>query len=80
MNRYMASLKSFFYRHIEWGNIQKNPVKGVKMFPETMRIKYLELGQIHALLEACSNRLRPIITTALLTGMRQGDILKLRFV
>ena len=79
VNRYIASLKSFFYRHLEWGNVQKNPAKGVKMFPEAMRVRYLELGQIELLVDHCSERLKPIVLVALLTGLRKGDILKLRW-
>ena len=79
VNRYIASLKSFWNRQIEWGKASANPVKGIKLYAETMRTEYLELGQIRALIEACSQRLRPIVQVALMTGLRKGDILGLKW-
>jgi integrase len=79
VNRYTACLKTFFNRHMDWGRIKANPVRGLKMFSETMQTRYLEVGQIQALIAECSDGLRPIILTALLTGLRQGDIFGLRW-
>jgi integrase len=79
VNRYTACLKTFFNRHIDWGRLKVNPVRGIKMFSETMQTRYLELGQIEALLAECSDALLPIVQTALLTGLRQSDILGLRW-
>ena len=79
INRYTASLKCFFNRCIDWGKLKTNPVKGIKMYPEGMRVRYLEMGQIQTLLEECSARLRPIVLTALLTGLRKSDIFKMRW-
>jgi integrase len=79
VNRYIATLKSFWNRQVEWGKAKTNPLRGIKMYPERMETAYIELGQIRALLAACSDRLRPIVGVALLTGLRQGDILSLRW-
>ena len=79
VNRYIASLKSFWNRRIEWGKASMNPVKGIKLYPEMMRTEYLELGQIRALIDACSQRLKPIVQVALMTGFRKGDILGLKW-
>lgn len=79
VNRYTAALKCFFNRCIDWGKIKANPVKGIKLYPEGMRVRYLEMGQIQTLLEECSPRLRPIVLTALLTGLRKSDIFKMRW-
>ena len=77
VNRYIATLKCFFNRFIDWGKLQANPCKGIKLYPETPRTHWLEAGQIAQLLENCSPRLRPIVQVALLTGLRRGDILRL---
>ena len=79
VNRYIACLKCFFNRHIDWGKLKANPVKGIKLFQESMRTRYLEMGQIQTLLQECSERLRPVVLTALLTGLRKSDILGLRW-
>jgi len=79
VNRYTASLKCFFNRCIDWGKLKANPVKGIKLYAESMRVRYLEMGQIQALLEVCSPRMRPIVLTALLTGLRKSDIFKMRW-
>jgi integrase len=77
INRYTAALKCFFNRMIDWGKIQTNPCRGIKLYPEAPRTHWLEAGQIVQLLEHCSPRLRPIVQVALLTGLRRGDILRL---
>lgn len=79
VNRYIAALKSFWYRQIEWGKAILNPLKGIKLYPETMRNDYLEVGQVRSLLNACSARLRPIVQVGVLTGLRRGDVLNLKW-
>ena len=77
VNRYIATIKCFFNRIIDWGQLQLNPCRGIKLYQETPRTTWLEAGQIAQLLEHCSTRLKPIVHVALLTGLRQGDILRL---
>lgn len=79
VNQHIATLKCFWNRQIEWGKATVNPVKGIKLYPETMKTEYLEAGQVRALLESCSSRLRPIVEAAVLTGLRRGDLLNLRW-
>lgn len=79
VNRYIAGLKSFWYRQIEWEKVTHNPFKGIKLFPETLKNEYLEVEQVQALLRACSDRLRPIVQVGVLTGLRRGDVLGLRW-
>jgi integrase len=77
VNRYTALLKCSFNRFIDWGKIQTNPCRGIRLYPETARTHWLEKGQIDSLFESCSDRLRPIVQIAVLTGLRLGDILRL---
>jgi hypothetical protein len=42
VNRYIAVLKSFWYKQIEWGKATLNPLKGIKLYQETVKNEYLE--------------------------------------
>jgi len=80
VNRNLSCLKCMFNRAIDWGKIEQNPMRKVKMLKETnTRLRYLEKEEIAKLLNSCSENLRPIIIVALNTGMRQGEILGLKW-
>jgi integrase len=65
---------------IQWGKADENPVKVVKLFRENnRRLRFLNPEEVEALLEECSDHLRPIVITALNTGMRLGEILPLKW-
>jgi integrase len=50
------------------------------MFKENNhRLRFLSEPEIEALLKACIPHLRPIVETALLSGMRRGELLSLRW-
>jgi len=73
-------LKAMYNKAISWGKADKNPVNQVKLFKENdKRIRYLEKDEIKRLIEACPEHLRPIVITALNTGMRKQEILKLKW-
>ena len=82
INRELAFLKHCYTMAIKWEKIDKNPVKGIKMFKEKSIERYLEEHEIMALLEACreskNKALEPIVITALNTGMRLREILYLQ--
>ena len=80
VNRELACLKHMFTRAIEWNMAIDNPVKRVKMFRENPgRIRYLTNQETQRLLGQCAEHLRPIVITALYTGMRLGEILGLEW-
>ena len=80
VNRHLACLKSMFNKAIQWGKVEENPVKKVKLLKEhNKRLRYLEKEEIVRLLARCSKRLRPIVVLALNTGMRKGEILGLKW-
>ena len=65
---------------IEWGHIKHNPAKGVKLLKEPPgRLRYLMPNEVEALLKTCAKHLKPIVVTALNTGMRRSEILNLRW-
>lgn len=79
VNRNLALLKTMFNLAIDWGYCKENPVLKVKFFSEKDNIKerILSRHEEQKLLESCSEHLKPIVLTALHTGMRKGEILNL---
>jgi len=53
-------------------------VRKVKLSKESnKRLRFLSVEEANALISACDDHLKPIVITALHTGMRRGKILKL---
>jgi len=79
-NRELACLKYMYTKAIEWEFFKKNPAKTVKLLKEPLgRLRYLKPEEVDALLKACANHLRPIVITAINTGMRKAEILNLKW-
>jgi len=80
VNRALAVLKSMFNRAIAWEKADSNPCRAVKLFKENnQRLRFLEKEEIVKLLANCNKHLKTIIIVALNTGMRKGEILKLKW-
>jgi integrase len=76
----LNTLKHLFSMAVEWEIIPLNPAQGVK--PPRVpagRVRYLEPGELRGLMESCPLWLRPIVGLALASGMRRGELLKLRW-
>jgi len=55
-----------------------NPVRGVRFLPENnRRLRFLAPDEIRSLIDCSPSYLKPIVITALNTGMRKGEILAL---
>jgi len=83
VNRLLATIKHMFTKAVDWEliseEIQKK-VHKVKLLPENnKRLRFLSPAECQMLLEKCGHHLKPIVVTALNTGMRKGEILKLRW-
>jgi integrase len=63
----------------EWEIIPASPASKIKT-PKAPagRVRYLQPGEVKAVLFACPQWLRPIVGLAVTTGMRRGEILGLR--
>ena len=74
-------LKHLLGLAVEWELIGVNPAHGVKS-PKVApgRVRYLQPGELRAVLTACPEWLRPIAGLAVATGMRRGEILGLRWL
>ena len=81
VNHYLKTLKRMFNIAIAWGYTDKNPVKGIKFYSEkdAQRDRVLTREEEDRLLGVASERLRPILIVALNTGMRKGEILRLKW-
>lgn len=81
VNRELAVLKHMLNKAMEWGMLEAPFKRGKSlMFKENIdRLRFLIEEEIEPLLSACLPHLRPIVETALLTGMRSGELLSLRW-
>ncbi len=78
-NREKSLLSSVFSHMIRWGIVERNPCKEVKSFTEKPRDRYVEDWEYQAVLNIASPVRRAAMEIAAITGMRQGDILKLKY-
>ena len=83
VNRYQAVLKHMFSKAAEYGYVPpevNQAVHSVRLLRlSNQRLRYLTPGEADKLLAACADHLRPIVQTALLTGMRREEVLGLRW-
>lgn len=85
VNRYLAAFsKALSVAVKEWEWIEENPALKISKPKEARgRDRYLSLDEQARLLEACKSSvnsyLYPIVSIALLTGMRYGEIVKLHW-
>jgi len=82
-NRHLATLKHMFTKAVDWEmavDEDLKRVRRVKLLPENnRRLRYLSRVESEALVKASEPHLRPIVITALNTGMRKGEILSLEW-
>jgi integrase len=83
VNRDIQLLKSMFNLVItykRWKKVLENPVCYVKLDRENnQRVRYLDKNETDRFLACCKDHLRPIVFLALRTGMRQGEIFRMRW-
>lgn len=82
-NRHIACLKHIYTKAVDWEMVEEDilkKVRRVKMLAENnARLRYLSTEECEELINACKPHLRPIVITALNTGMRKEEILSLQW-
>lgn len=80
VNHHLKLLKAIFNRAIKTGKLTYNPVRAVKLFKENnARNRCLSDEEERRLFEHLPEWAKPLVTVALHTGMRQGELLALRW-
>lgn len=80
VNRELSCIKHMFNKAVQWNYLRENPFRNVLKFKEPAgRVRYLTEEEIDKLLNCCADYLKPIVVTALNTGMRKGEILRLKW-
>ena len=83
INRHVATLKHMMTKAHDWQWINEAVARGVKkvklLEENNKRLRFLSVEECQRLLALCDSHLRPIVTTALNTGMRKGEILSLKW-
>jgi integrase len=82
INREMSCLHHIFTKAVEWEMIEQNPFskgKSLILKENNKRMRFLDEDEIRNLLDNCPPYLHKIVTCALNTGMRRGEILTLKW-
>jgi integrase len=66
---------------VEWDHVPANPATGVKLPPRPLRqpLRFLTIGEVTRLLAALEQPARTLVLTAVVTGMRIGELLALHW-
>lgn len=79
-NRHLTMLKAMLNKAVAWELLPENPAAKIGTLREHgRRTRFLDEEEIERLLQACADGFRPIVLTALHSGMRRGEILNLRW-
>lgn len=67
---------------VEWEMVVEEILKKVRRVKlereENGRLKFLSIAERHSLLKECPTHLKPIVMTAINTGIRRSEILNLK--
>jgi integrase len=74
-------LSKIFSTAVEWEYVPMNPATGVKLPPRPLReqLRFLTTDEVSRLLRALDEPTRTLVLMAVLTGMRIGELLALRW-
>jgi integrase len=83
INYHVIVLSAMLKAAVASGRILRNPAQGIKRLPmghnREDHMQVLDPPQVRTFLEAATDELRPLFTTAVLTGLRLGELLALRW-
>ncbi len=82
-NLVIGCLKHLIRKGVDWGMATEETLKQVRKVEyekaDNKRLRFLTIEECQTLIECCAPHLRPIVTVALHTGMRRGEILGLKW-
>jgi integrase len=83
VNRVLSCLKHMVNKGVQWEMASEETLKkvrNVKLLEENnRRLRFLTVDECQTLIDCCIDHLKPIVTVALHTGMRRGEILGLKW-
>ena len=82
INREMSCLHHLFDKSKEWEMVEESPFnqgKSIMLKENNKRTRFLNEDEIERLLNNCAPHLKQIVVCALNSGMRQGEILNLKW-
>jgi integrase len=82
INRELACLHHLFKKAVEWQLLERSPFdrgRSLTLKENNKRLRFLTEAEIKGLLDACLPHLRPVVECAVLSGMRRGEILSLKW-
>ena len=80
VNRELDTLKSILSKAVEWGKLLESPARNVKRLKvDNRRTRILTDAEQRNLLKACPRKLRALVTLALISGARVGELLSLQW-
>jgi integrase len=78
VNRDIVVLRHMFVKAMAWGKALSNPVAHVKpLRASNRRLRYLSHEEMARLLDVADETLRPVLITALHSGLRRGELFAL---
>jgi len=80
VNRDLGTLRNMLFKAVDWGMIESNPFKGVKLFKvSNINLRIISNEEFNLLYESSPLDLKPILLCAISTGMRRGELLNLKW-
>ena len=78
VNLDLCRLKNMFKYAVNWGYLKENPASGIKQTKEKIEpADYLDVDEVRLFLDSAEPVYRPIFVTAVYTGLRFGEIMRL---
>ena len=82
-NRLIACLKHMITKAVDWDMASEDTLRRIRkvknLAESNKRTRFLNVNECQRLIECCATHLKPIVITALNTGMRRGEILTLKW-